>query len=151
MRQIVEVRERARELLRMTAAPAGGEQNPPAWARAVVERHYEEIITDASLGRMLVTESMTTLARTMLKLGDDDARQGQLTFADYPIAVRPILRAVGRQAVHVPSRNAIVPITATEMSTAEMREAGEYLVEQGEDCIRRGRHLIRAASLLDVA
>ena len=58
----------------------------------------------------------------------------------------PLGKMIGRDAVCVPSRSSFADITPEDMTPDEMDEAGDYLIEKGEESITRGRLLKRLAA-----
>jgi hypothetical protein len=60
---------------------------------------------------------------------------------------RALVKEIDRAAVYVPSREEFVPLVPDDISPIETSEAGQYLVEFGEDCVRAGTQLLRLARL----
>lgn len=62
-------------------------------------------------------------------------------------AARSYVEQIDRERVWVPSRDEFVELVPDALQPGEMREAGEYLLQHGADCIRRGRLLVRLAEI----
>lgn len=76
----------------------------------------------------------------------DDNRSHQLSMWTDERA-KKCVEQIDRERIWVPSRGDFVELVPDALSMEEMREAGEYLIQHGADCVRRGRLLLRLADL----
>ena len=65
----------------------------------------------------------------------------------WPTEAQQCVEPINRERVWVPSRNEFVELAPDAVAPNEIREAGEYLLQHGADCIRRGRLLVRLAEI----
>jgi hypothetical protein len=68
---------------------------------------------------------------------------GQLKL--WPANLQDTISDINRARVFVPSRSEYIPLLPTEITSAETREAGNYLVAKGVECIRVGKQLQQLA------
>jgi hypothetical protein len=107
---------------------------------------------DDELFTIVLTTALNKLVRDELKRFGENAanseglRTGQLEM--FPRDARTTVEQIGRSEVFVPSRNGFVPLDPGELNPQEMDEAGEYLINHGSDCIRRGGLLRRLSRIM---
>lgn len=162
MRQHTQARSRARDFIRAAQERVPNKGSASAITHVLVNGLREEVDADEEVSCLVLGAGWNQIVRGALKDfivagsyetadgdgGEDDdesgaskARQGLL----WPVQCREDLETVNRAAVFVPSRGEHVPLTPLDLTPVEVNEAGEYLLQKGEDCLRRGRALIRMA------
>jgi len=91
----------------------------------------------------LVASGLSVEIRRYLKNDNDDGNGVTISQLDlWPARLRPIITEIDRARVFVPSRGEFVPLAPDEITSKEAKEAGDYLVAKGKDCIRVGKQLI---------
>lgn len=76
-----------------------------------------------------------------LKTNRDDATEQQYEL--WPQAHRSLVRDINRARVYVPSAAQYVPLDPAHITPRQTTEAGQYLVDKGQDCIRVGNLLLK--------
>ncbi len=142
-----------RDVVEMARATCDAPDSAPAVQHVLMERFLERLTTPPLHAYVLVNGVNPLIRRAFKTIRDDEgaeARQRQL--ADWPTtAMRTLVAAIDNMAVFVPSRSEFVELVPDALTTVETREAGLYLINQGQDTIRRGRLLTQLADLRDLA
>ena len=112
-------------------------------AAIVTSQNGETIRQDPELFNYMLQTALNIVIRGAIKVQDEDHKPNQMSF---PLSVMPLVKMIGRDAVFVPSRSSFADITPEDMTPDEMDEAGDYLIEKGEESITRGRLLKRLAA-----
>ncbi len=153
MKQNVQTSDRIGELIRGARAVATNPNSAPAVSHALMTVMRPEIEADSEALWHFAAKGINADVRRILKGylsdGEDEgghARQRQLEMFDSK--VQHIVAEIDRERVFVPSRDEFVELTPDALPVSEMREAGGFLVGKGEDCIRRGRLLLRLADAM---
>jgi len=109
--------------------------------------HLKKLAQTRGLRMYLVGVGLSAEIRRYLKHNAEDDAGGltpdQLEL--WPARLRAAVKDIGMARVFVPSRNEFVLLAPDSINAAETREAGDYLIAKGEDCIRRGQQLIQLA------
>jgi|ERR1700733_7320195 len=108
------------------------------WRRIYGEEGFCKI----AVGRFFNEELRRANARHDDRQGADDQ------LALWPDAYRPLLKQIDRAEVYVPSRKEWVRLEPGEISRSNVKEAAEYLRQQGRETIRRGDWLDALAELM---
>ncbi len=144
--------ERLREVIRDARRAIGAPDNAPAVANAIISGMWQRIVEDADVHRLLMARGLNAEIRAFLTRhgqdGNEDARAiraEQLSM--WPTEAQQCVEQINRERVWVPSRNEFVELAPDAVAPNEIREAGEYLLQHGADCIRRGRLLVRLAEI----
>lgn len=153
---MTEVTRRMRDLIR-GAREEVNRDNAPAIANAILSGMWTTVASDEDLLRHLVSRGLNQEIRMFLSRhrGDEeaeeprDARVQQLSLWSDERA-KDCIKQINRERVWVPSRGDFVELVPDALSNDELREAGEYLIQHGADCVRRGRLLVRLADLAPV-
>lgn len=115
----------------------------PAIAQIMLGKSFQRKLAGVRGLRMhLMSIGLNTEIRAYLKRNPDEGdgiTQDQLGF--WPGSLRPIIKEIDRARVFVPSRGEFVMLDPKAINSQEVKEAGEYLVAKGEDCIRVGELL----------
>jgi len=118
----------------------------PAVSHTILTRPFLKKIARARGLRMhLVGVGLSQEIRRFLKNDFDDGSGGVATKAQlelWPAKLRPFIEEINKARVFVPSRGEFVLLTPIDLSKDETKEAGQYLITQGNDCIRTGSQLI---------
>lgn len=151
MKQTAQPLERVRDIIRAVRAASPSPDNAKVIVNTVLSKHLDELAADDELVAALLRGAIGLQVRELLKnFGGDNAgpmRSRQLSM--FPERLHVIVEQIDRERVFVPSRSEYVELVPDAMTTAEMREGGAYLVNMGEDCIRRGKALISLAAALE--
>jgi hypothetical protein len=144
--------ERLREVIRDARRSIGAPDNAPAVANAIISGMWQRIIEDTDVHRLLMARGLNAEIRAFLtrhcQYGSDDARAVRAEqLSMWPTEARQCVEQINRERVWVPSRDEFVELAPDAVSPDEIREAGEYLLQHGADCIRRGRLLLRLAEM----
>lgn len=147
--------ERLKEIIGRGRIAAANPQSAPVVAAILLRDMWDELTDDDGVHRLLVRTGLNAMIRAAISkhVGQDGQPAAQLRFEQlehWPERLRPTVAAIDREAVFVPSRDEFVELVPDAISTAETREAGEYLIGHGEDCVRRGRSLLMLAELRDI-
>jgi hypothetical protein len=106
----------------------------------------KSITTDREVARRIMARGWSEEIRAYLKgTPNGDAAEEGMSKAQadfWPNTVRKIVIDIGRARVYVPSRMEYVPLMPETISSKEIKEAGEYLIKKGEECLRIGNRLI---------
>lgn len=142
--------ERIRAIIRDARRAIGSPDNAPAVANEILGRLWDDVIADQDVLRHLLARGLNAEIRAFLSRYYDDqgganVRAAQLSM--WPEAARSYVEQIDRERVWVPSRDEFVELVPDALQPGEMREAGEYLLQHGADCIRRGRLLVRLAEI----
>lgn len=139
-----EVVERAREL-----CPTP--DSAPAVQHTLMEHFLDRLTMQPLHGYVLVNGANPLIRKVFKAIYDGqgaEARQRQL--ADWPTTeMRNLVAKINNAAIFVPSRGEFVELVPDALTADETREAGQYLIGQGQDTIQRGRLLLRLAKLRD--
>jgi hypothetical protein len=98
----------------------------------------------------LLAKGLEAEIRTFLKHDDDEEEEEETNPRQLEMwkeQYRTIIKDIGRARVFVPSRGEFVDLVPKAISPAEADEAGDYLVNKGQDCIRIGKQLKRLAAM----
>jgi hypothetical protein len=145
--------ERIRAIIRDARRAIGSPDNAPAVANEILTRKWSDVLADEDVLRHLLARGLNSEIRAFLSRHYDDhdgANASQLRAAQlsmWPEAARTYVEQIDRERVWVPSRDEFVELVPDALQPAEMREAGDYLLQHGADCIRRGRLLVRLAEI----
>ena len=138
-----------RDVVEQARSACRSPDSAPAVQHEMMERFLDRL-TSPPLHAFVLTNGINPLLRRVFKamLAGDDREARQLQLGQWPTAeMRALVARIDHGAVFVPSRGEFVELVPDAMTAAETREAGTYLVHQGEDTIRRGKLLIRLAKL----
>jgi hypothetical protein len=109
-------------------------------------RFYRRIDNDIEIKRRLLSGGLDVEIRKYLKAIEEgvyEDRPGPDQLALWPEDKREIIKDIDRTRVFVPSRNEFVDLLPDEISHDECVEAGEYLIQKGEETVRVGRLVVR--------
>ena len=141
--------EKLRTLINEARIACGQPQSCPAISHVMLTDPFLRRLELDGCQLHILGLGINAAVRAFLKDGDGEERRGvsagQLDL--WPDKHRRIVQTIDRAAVYVPSRKEFLPLEPAEISPPQTREAGEYLVTFGEDCIRAGRDLIKLARL----
>lgn len=170
MRQHSQVRERARDFVRAAQQQTQSKHSAPALTHILINQMREEVDADEEVSCLVLSAGWSAIVREALKgyemspSGSYDARDGdggedldeagparQRQFELWPERCRADLEEIGRAAIFVPSRGEHVPLMPDDVTPDEIKEAGLYLMQKGEDCLKRGRALVRLSRVLKAA
>lgn len=102
---------------------------------------------DKDVARYIVARGWEGEIRAYLKgipNGETEEEGMSKAQADFwPDTLRQIVIDINRARVYVPSRMEYVPLMPETISRIEVKEAGEYLIRKGEECLRVGNRLIQ--------
>ena len=153
MKQNLRPVDRARHLIRASRALSANPNSAPAVTHTLLHDMWADIQADQQTLRYWAAMGINADVRRMLKGhqadSEDDgghARQQQLEMFDPK--VQHIVAEIDRERLFVPSRAEFVELTPDGLSLVEMREAGGFLIGKGEDCIRRGKAVLRLADAM---
>lgn len=145
-------RNRLRGMVAEARLASGRPGSVPAVVQATLTMFRDVICADADLLDALIAEALNPIIRALIKThGSADDRPSEALSRQLDMwaeEARALVEQIGRESVFVPSRGEFVHVEPDAMTAAEMQEAGQYLIGHGDDCIRRGRSLIRLASLI---
>lgn len=145
--------ERVRAIIRDARRSIGSPDNAPAVANAILSQMWAAVTTDQDVLRHLLARGLNAEIRAFLsrhydeKDGSDAKQLRAAQLSMWPEAARTYVEQIDRERVWVPSRDEFVELVPDALQPSEMREAGEYLLQHGADCIRRGRLLVRLAEI----
>ncbi|MDX0855145.1 hypothetical protein GOL78_10915 [Sinorhizobium medicae] len=112
---------------------------------------WKQIKADEDLLRHLARIGIDKEVRSFLKEGEEGYGGGDTITEEqldlWPKSLQPLIRDIGRSAVHVPSRGEFVELAPDEITPSECKEAGNFLVQQAVDMDQRGRRLIELGDL----
>ena len=153
MKQNVRAGDRAGDLIRGARAVSANPNSAPAVTHTLLTSMWAAIQADQPTLRYWAAKGINADVRRLLKGhqadSEDDgghARQQQLEMFDPK--VQHIVAEIDRERLFVPSRAEFVQLTPDGLSIQEMREAGGFLIGKGEDCIRRGKAVMRLADAM---
>lgn len=141
-----------REIVARARVRSGQPNHAPAVVSTLMKDFHDELYADAAIRDMIFSLGLSQLVREVLRetQGQDAkdtmrlrAKQLELWEPEY----RELLGKIDRAAVFVPSRDDHVELTPNEISTAELFEAGQYLITMGHECITRGQAIVQLAEL----
>lgn len=144
-------RNRLRSMIQEARLASGRPDNAPAVVQATLRLYRDAIREDSNLLDALIADALNPIIRALLKSqrGYEAASESLTKQLDmWAEEARSLVEQIGREAVFVPSRGEFVQLVPDAMTAPEMQEAGQYLIGHGDDCIRRGKSLIRLASLI---
>jgi hypothetical protein len=155
MKQNAQPRDRARDLVRAARSQARNPNSAPSIREVLLTSLWAEVEGDSVALKFFASLGFDAAIRDLLKKyqtetgGADDARQLQLSL--YLPKLRPLVEQIDRDRVYVPSVGEFVELVPDAITVPQMREAGHYLIGQGQDTIRRGNLLLRLADEMDAA
>jgi hypothetical protein len=143
--------ERSRDLVQAARGEVARSDNAPSVVNAILSLHWDELTADEDLLRHIVARGLNAIVREVLTrpvAGEESkllADRAQLAL--WPPGQREIVARINRERVFVPSREDFVELVPDAMTDAELDEAGDYLIEHGEDAVQRGRAIKRLAQM----
>ncbi len=140
--------EQLREMINQARLKCSAPNSVPAISHVMLGRPFQrKLARIRGLRTHLLSLALATEIRRYLKNDTDEGdgvTRDQLEF--WPATLRPLIKEIDRARVFVPSRGEFVMLDPTAISASEVKEAGDYLISKGEDCIRIGGALNRLAS-----
>jgi len=145
--------ERVRELVREARAAAADPDSVRSVQSALLSGFMGAIEADPDVHRLFIATAANRFVRDVLKLFRMEldqtaaqARAAQLSL--WPAEARGIVEQIDRERVFVPSREQFVELVPDALTIAEIREAGQHLIQMGQDTMRRGQVLLRLADMV---
>jgi hypothetical protein len=143
--------ERLRAIINDAKIVASSPESAPAVVQAIIDTLWEEITGDDDIHRLLLARGLNfevraALARYTPLEEPGQAKKEQLDL--WPDQLRQLVSRINRERVFVPSRLEFVELKPDAITGEEAREAGQYLIGHGEDCVRRGNILLLLANFL---
>ena len=144
--RVYELFERARTIVERP-------NHAPSIAAVMVGTMLADITADSELHEWLLLNGVLPFVERAFKRrkGAHGARilsPEQLAF-EWPEKLRPIVEALDRDHVFVPSVGEFVPVLPQEISVPQLREAAEFLRGHAKDTLRVAGLLERLADELD--
>jgi hypothetical protein len=90
----------------------------------------------------LVAIGLASEVRRFLKIDSDEGDEL------WPARLRKAVEDIGEARVFVPSRGEFVLLAPMTITRVEVKEAGNYLIDKGNDCINRGNSLLNLATMM---
>ncbi len=148
--------ERVRELVREARAVAADPDSVRSVQSALLSGFIGAIEADPDVHRLFIATAANRFVRDVLKRFYEEhertaaqARLAQLSL--WPADARGIVEQIDKERVFVPSREQFVELVPDALTVAEIREAGQHLIQIGEDTMRRGRALLQLADMVAAA
>ncbi len=147
--------ERVRELVREARATAADPDSVRSVQGALLSGFMGAIKADPDVHRLFIATAANRFVRDVLKMFREEmeqtaaqARAAQLSF--WPADARGIVEQIDRERVFVPSREQFVELVPDALTIAEIREAGQHLIQKGQDTMRRGQALLQLADMTSI-
>jgi hypothetical protein len=138
--------EKLRALITEARVACTSPNSAPAVSHTMLSKPFLKRIARLRGVRMhLIASGINNEVRRYLKGTDEDDGVDFDQLKLWPENLRDEVKAIDRSRVFVPSRGEFVELVPSAIDAKETREAGEYLVAKGEDCIRVGNALKRLA------
>jgi hypothetical protein len=131
----------ARELFEKARAKCRRPNHAPSVALIMTLEMRDEITADPDLHQFLLMHGALPVTETWIKKRERanpherSVGEEQLTMA-WPLALRPLIEQIDRDALFVPSRDEYVPLQFGLITKPELVEAGAYLRAHAADTIR---------------
>lgn len=109
-----------------------------------------EITADPDLHQFLLMNGALPLSESWIKKrpkaeGSERPSAGEQFTMNWPVAVRPIIEEIDRDALFVPSRDEYVPLQYGQITKPELREAAQYLHTHAAETTRIAKLVERLA------
>jgi hypothetical protein len=110
-------------------------------------RRTDEFVPNRALLMQVLAPGWDKLVRAALHRPTDLPSGEQLEM--WPEALREHVQRIGHRAVMVPSRGKMLALIPGEISAAEVREAGQFLLQKARETADRGRACLRLADAME--
>jgi hypothetical protein len=132
-------RVKFREHIRQAQLTVKNPNSAPEITQSILKHKFDDE-TEA----MLRAVGAAQWVRSDLKAFTESPRRDQIEL--WPTHLQTLALDIDRARVYVPSSRTYKELTPANITPTQCREAGNYLIEKGEECIIRGRFLVKLSN-----